>query len=325
MKQVFVLLFTMLVVLVSGCNQEPKITQADKDLLSEAQDVLEVLPKSLIDEVKNKDMIALGKRLYLEAKLSKSGTISCNSCHGLTTFGVDNEKGSPGHDGTRGDRNAPTSFNAALHIAQFWDGRAATVEDQALGPLLNPIEHGLKDEAEAMQVLKDAGYEPTFKQVFGDNGFTFKNIGTAIGAFEKTLLTPSRFDDYLAGDIKALSVKERKGLKKFVEIGCTTCHNGAAIGGGMYQRLGVEEPYPTEDLGRYNVTKDEDDKHVFKVPSLRNVTKTAPYFHDGSLKTLDEVIPIMAKHQLGVKVSQEDVDDIKAFLVSLEAKNPPKM
>ena len=266
-------------------------------------------------------LISLGKKLYNEKKLSINDTISCNSCHKLDAFGVDNEPTSPGHDGTRGDRNSPTVYNAALHFAQFWDGRAANVEEQAIGPILNPIEHGLASEADALNKLKAAGYEAEFEKAFANkNSFTYKNIGVAIGAYEKTLLTPSRFDDYLKGDIHALTPLERKGLSKFIEVGCTTCHNGVAIGGNSYQKLGVAEEYPTKDVGRFAITKDESDKQVFKVPSLRNIEKTHPYFHDGSLKTLDEVIPVMAKHQLGVELTSEDVSDIKAFLTSLTAK-----
>jgi cytochrome c peroxidase len=273
-------LFTL--VLVFACNKQTKvepITEADKELLSEAQENFEALPDSIIDKEAKKDLIALGKELYFEKKLSANGTISCNSCHMLDKYGVDNEKTSPGHDGTRGERNSPTSYNAALHIAQFWDGRAKDVEEQALGPLLNPIEHGVKDEKQALEILEKAGYKEKFTKAFGnDTSFTYKNIGVAIGAYERTLLTPSRFDDYLKGDINALTKGERAGLKKFVEVGCTTCHNGVGVGGGMYQKLGVAEEYETEDKGRFNVTKNEEDMHVFKVPGLRNVVHTGSLY-----------------------------------------------
>jgi len=319
-------LLTMLATgtLLSACgNIKP---EEESKLFEDASSHFKAIPTTLIDKDKNKELIALGKELYLEKALSANGTISCNSCHGLDKFGVDNEATSPGHDGRRGDRNAPTSFNAALHLAQFWDGRAPDVEAQALGPLLNPIEHGLANEKAAMKKLKEVGYEAKFKTVFKGkkNAFTFKNIGVAIGAFERTLLTPSRFDDYLNGDKGALNNQEKRGLKKFMEVGCTTCHNGPALGGELYQKLGLEVPYPTKDKGRFNVTKDPEDIGVFKVPSLRNIEKTFPYFHDGSLKTLDEVIPIMAKHQLGVALTGNEVQDVKAFLGSLTAYRLPQ-
>ena len=272
--------------------------------------------------MKFSDRIELGKKLYFEKKLSANGTLSCNSCHNLDNYGVDNEPTSPGFDGTRGGRNSPTVYNSAIHLAQFWDGRAKDVEEQALGPLLNPIEHGLKDKKQTMKILADAGYKPLFKKAFKGYKypFTFKNIGKAIGAFEKTLMTPTRFDDFLAGDTSILSSSEKRGLSKFIEVGCVNCHNGMGIGGETYQKLGLEVPYPTQDKGRFDVTKDEDDMHVFKVPSLRNVVKTYPYFHDGHVKSLTQAIKIMGKHQLNAKLSNREISDIKSFLGSLTAK-----
>ncbi|MBL7663810.1 MAG: c-type cytochrome [Bacteriovoracaceae bacterium] len=316
----------MVVMLVASCTKKTEVTEEDKKLLTEALEHFEAIPTQLINADENKELIALGKKLYLEKKLSINDTISCNSCHMLDKFGVDNERTSPGHDGTRGGRNSPTVYNAGLNFVQFWDGRAEDLAAQAIGPILNPIEHGMPSESAAMDKLKTAGYEDIFKQVFKNapDAFSYKNVGVAIAGFEKTLLTPSRFDDYLKGDVHALSEKERKGLKRFIEIGCVSCHNGAGVGGGMYQKLGAVEEYPTKDLGRFEVTKQEDDKYFFKVPSLRNITKTAPYFHDGSLDTLDMVIPIMAKHQLGEQVTTDDVDAIKAFLDSLTAKDELK-
>ena len=173
-----------------------------------------------------------------------------------------------------------------------------------------------------MKILSDAGYRPLFKKAFKGykRPFTFKNIGKAIGAYEKTLMTPSRFDDFLGGDVTALTDVEKRGLSKFIEVGCVNCHNGMGIGGGTYQKLGLEVPYPTEDKGRFEVTKDEDDLHVFKVPSLRNVVKTHPYFHDGHVKSVSSAIKIMAKHQLNAKLSSREIKDIETFLESLTAK-----
>nr|HNH52999.1 cytochrome-c peroxidase [Nitrosomonas sp.] len=186
----------------------------------------EPLPASIIDEKKNATLIALGKKLYLDPRLSINDTISCNSCHQLNNFGVDSQPTSPGHDGTRGGRNSPTTFNAALHIAQFWDGRAKDVEEQALGPILNPIEMGMPSEEAVVSKLKKIdGYKTLFADAFKDekDPIQYKNIGKAIGAFERTLLTPSRFDDYLRGDEKALTDAEKRGLTKFVHMGCANC------------------------------------------------------------------------------------------------------
>ncbi len=283
----------------------------------------EPLPASIIDEKKNAALIALGKKLYLDPRLSVNDRIACSSCHQLDNFGVDSQPTSPGHEGKRGGRNSPTTMNAALHIAQFWDGRAKDVEEQALGPILNPIEMGMPSEAAVVDKLKKIDeYKSMFAEAFKDekDPIQYKNVGKAIGAFERTLLTPSRFDDYLKGDEKALNDTEKRGLQKFVNMGCATCHNGVAVGGNSYKKMGIVEPYDTADVGRFDVTGLETDKKVFKVPSLRNITKTAPYFHDGSVATLDEAISEMAEHQLGREVGPEFISDVKAFLSALTSK-----
>ncbi len=231
------------------------------------------LPESIIDEKENAALIKLGKKLYLDPKLSVNDKISCNSCHSLSNYGVDNEPTSPGHAGERGGRNSPTTMNAALHLSQFWDGRASTVEEQALGPILNPVEMGMSKNADVVNKIKEnEEYKELFTEAFSEekHPFNYNNIGVAIGAFERTLLTPSRFDDFLKGDEDALNKSEKRGLKKFINAGCTTCHNGVVIGGNSYKKIGLVEPYETSDLGRYEVTKLESDKKVFKVPSLRN-------------------------------------------------------
>jgi len=301
-----------------ACSSK-KATIEDLNLLKSAQQSFDVIPETLIEKDQNKEIIQLGKKLYFETKLSKSGTISCNSCHNLETFGVDNKATSPGHDGTLGGRNSPTSLNAALHFRQFWDGRAKDVEEQALGPILNPIEHGIKDEKEAVKAINTDEYITLFKDA--NLELNFKNIGVAIGAFERTLMTPSRFDDFLKGDVFALSDEERSGLRKFMQVGCTTCHSGQSIGGQMYQKLGSIKPYKTQDTGRFQVTNKSRDKFKFKVPGLRNIEKTGPYFHDGSIKTLDRSIEIMAEYQLGKTLTKNEVSEIKAFLKSLTAKS----
>jgi len=267
--------------------------------------------------------VALGRMLYYEPRMSVSGELACNTCHMLDRFGVDNEPTSPGHEGVRGERNSPSTYNAALHVAQFWDGRAADVEEQAKGPVLNPVEMGMPSEDYVLRVLHAIpGYRPLFEAAFPDapEPITFDHFAVAVGAFERGLMTPSRFDDFMEGDPKALSEPELRGLELFMDVGCTTCHNGSTVGGLMYQKLGLVEPYETGDLGRYEVTGKEADKHVFKVPSLRNVAETAPYFHDGSVVTLEEAVRRMAHHQLGRDLDEEQVALLIAFLESLTGR-----
>jgi len=276
-----------------------------------------------IENPLSQEKIALGKSLYFDTRLSKDQKISCNSCHNLSTFGVDNEPTSPGHLGQRGNRNSPTTFNAALHMAQFWDGRAGTVEQQALGPILNPKEMAMESEAKVIERLKaDPKTVAAFKAAFPreKNPLTYANVGKAIGAFERTLITPSRFDEFLKGKEDALTAQEKNGAKLFVQSGCIACHNGATIGGQMYQKLGLVKEYPTNDLGRFEHTKNESDKKLFKVPSLRNVTKTGPYYHDGSVASLESAVSLMAEHQLGKQLPTEEVADIVAFLGALTAE-----
>jgi cytochrome c peroxidase len=264
--------------------------------------------------------------LYFEPRLSASQQISCNSCHMLDKFGVDNEPTSPGHKGQRGGRNSPTVYNAAGHTAQFWDGRAATVEDQAKGPILNPIEMAMPDAATVLKTLKSIpGYEPLFKAAFPDDKdpITYDNLAKAIGAFERQLTTPSRWDKYLAGDEGALTDLEKAGFAKFAQLGCPTCHNGANVGGHLYQKLGLVKPWPDDsDLGRYEVTKNDSDKMFFRVPSLRNIDKTGPYFHKGQLSTLEETVRKMAWHQLGQELKDQDVAQLVAFLKALTGEVP---
>lgn len=288
--------------------------------MEEVKENFSPLPESNIDQVKFKNLITLGERLYFEKALSINNQLSCNTCHRVDKFGVDNEPTSPGHAGKRGERNSPSTFNASLHITQFWDGRAKDVEEQALGPILNPIEMGMPNEKEVVKKLKTTSdYALAFTKAFPNQKkpLSYKNIGMAIGAYEKTLITPSRFDEFLKGDMSALNQQEKRGLKKFMHKGCVSCHNGPLLGGNDYQLLGAANEYKTHDLGRYNVTKEESDKKVFKVPSLRNVAETGPYFHDGSIKTLDEAIKLMAYHQLDENVGVGFIEDVKAFLRTL--------
>ena len=270
--------------------------------------------------------IDLGRMLYYENRLSKSQQFSCNSCHMLDKYGVDNEPTSGGHKGQRGDRNSPTVYNAAGHIAQFWDGRAADVEAQSKGPILNPVEMAMTDEKSVVAVLKSMPeYVALFAKAFpGEkDAVTYDNMAKAIGVFERGLLTPSRWDKFLAGDQKALTDAEKAGFLKFTEAGCAACHSGVLLGGSMYQKLGVVKPYPdTKDLGRAGVTKSDAEKFYFKVPSLRNVEKTGPYLHNGQTKTLAEAISAMGDYQLGMKLSAAEVASIGAWLKSLTGDLP---
>ncbi len=286
------------------------------------------LPKEFPSE-KNpltKEKIDLGRMLYYDPRLSKSGKISCNTCHDLAKFGVDHLPTSEGHNGQKGPRNAPTVYNAAGHIAQFWDGRSPDVEDQATKPILNPIEMAMPNEKAVVKFLKSVpGYVKAFKKAFPNekNPVTFKNVGKAIGAFERKLVTPSRFDKFLQGDEKALTDEEKKGLKTFVDVGCLSCHNGALLGGTTFRKLGEVKPWPNlKDTGRFQVTKNKADKFMFKVPSLRNVAETGPYMHDGSIKSLEKVVEMMAEYQLGKKLTKEQVKLIVAFLKSLTGEIP---
>ncbi|MBW2243607.1 MAG: c-type cytochrome [Deltaproteobacteria bacterium] len=275
-----------------------------------------VSPANPLTEAK----IKLGRLLYYDERLSLADDISCNSCHLLDRFGVDGEPTSPGHEGQRGGRNSPTVYNAALHTTQFWDGREPDVEAQAKGPILNPVEMAMPSDAAVISKLQGIpGYGPLFAAAFPgeSDALTYDNLAKAIGAFERRLLTPGPFDAFLAGDDAALDEAQLRGLATFFETGCTTCHLGPALGGAMFQKLGLVHPYETEDTGRMTVTGNEVDKYFFKVPSLRNISKTGPWFHDGSLTDLSEVVRLMAWHQLGRELDAAAIADIVAFLDSL--------
>jgi len=280
--------------------------------------------RSQIESVNNPlttDKVELGRMLFFEARLSKNHDLSCNSCHKLDAFGVDGLPTSTGHRGQKGSRNAPTVYNAAGFFAQFWDGRMDTIEQQALGPIRNPVEMAAPSEDYCVRVLNSMPeYRESFKKAFPSENdpVTFANIGQAIGAFERRLSTPARWDDYLRGNQHALSTAEREGLKLFTNIGCMVCHTGEMVGGSMYQKVGVVEAWPNQaDQGRFEVTKQEVDRMMFKVPTLRNIAKTAPYFHDGSVATLEGAVRRMAKHQLGLALSDIEVSQIVTWLGSL--------
>lgn len=290
--------------------------------------IFKPLPETM-DSQKNPITAAkvdLGRMLYYENRLSKSQKFSCNSCHLLDQYGVDNQPTSEGHKGKRGDRNSPTSYNAAGHIAQFWDGRAADVEEQAKGPVMNPVEMAMPDEKTVIATLSSMPeYVALFKKAFPGEAqpLTYDNMARAIGAFERKLVTPSRWDKFLKGDATALTDAEKAGFNRFYDAGCATCHNGAYLGGAMYQKAGVAKPWPSQtDPGRLAATKNEKDRMFFKVPSLRNIEKTWPYFHDGSVKSLDVAVRMMAEHELGKPLSKEDVASIGTFLKALTGEVP---
>jgi len=274
-----------------------------------------------------KAKVELGRTLYHEKRLSRDNSISCNSCHDTKGFGVDGEKFSVGFDNHLTGRNSPTSFNAFMHIAQFWDGRAPTVEEQAKGPILAGGEMAMPSAEAVVKKLNGIkGYEALFKAAFPKSSpaITYDNVGNAIGAYERLFVTPAKFDKALGGDTSVLSEKEKRGLITFVTTGCVTCHTSNLLGGNVYQKLGLVIPWPNQkDQGRFGITKKEQDKMFFKVPSLRNIDKTGPYFHDGSANTLEQAVVVMAKHQLGRELPEKDISDIVAFLKTLTGKLAP--
>ncbi len=278
------------------------------------------------DAAQQDERITLGRMLYFDERLSKNHDISCNSCHQLEKYGVDGQKTSPGHKKQLGGRNSPTVYNAAGHMAQFWDGRSPHVEHQATQPVTNPVEMAMPDEAAVVAVLSSIPeYVELFKKAFpeADKPVTLENAGKAMGAFERKLVTPSRWDEFLKGKTGALTDEEQEGFRVFVTSGCSACHAGTLVGGSMYQKLGVVKPWPNqEDQGRFEVTKSEGDKMMFKVPSLRNIAETAPYFHDGSASTLEEAVAKMAEFQIARPVSEEDQKKIVTWLKSLTGELP---
>ena len=268
---------------------------------------------------------ALGERLYHDTRLSGDNTISCASCHDLALGGTDQHPVSDGIRGQKGGINSPTTYNAALNFAQFWDGRAATLEAQADGPPNNPVEMGSNWTPITETLVKDKAFVKEFTAAYPE-GINKTTLTHAIAEYERTLLTPnSRFDKYLKGDEAALAADEKHGYQVFQEKGCATCHVGELLGGKSYEVMGLRADYfgarggklTDADNGRYNVTKDEKDRHAFKVPTLRNVARTFPYFHDGSKKTLREAVDAMATYQGGEALGEKDAQDVVKFLETL--------
>lgn len=319
----------------------PIYTKEDSVLLDQAKLFFKALPAEAVnpDNEETAAKVKLGKLLFYDSRLSRSGNNSCNSCHNLASFGVDNEPTSQGDNGQFGKRNSPSVFNAALHNMQFWDGRAKTVEEQAGMPILNPGEMAIPHKGFLIDRLK---HEQLYRDQFGlaypvaKNPINYANVQNAIGAFERTLLTPSRFDAFMNGKLDAIDSIEKTGMKFFLNSGCANCHNGAGMGGETMVKFGLFTDYRTltrsrvDDQGRMSVTGKKGDKDVFKVPGLRNVEKTYPYFHDGSVADLDSTVRIMAKVQLNSTISNDEAKAITSFLRSLtgdireEAKKAPE-
>ena len=276
-------------------------------------------------KITNPALVELGKKLYFDPRLSKSGFISCNSCHNLSMGGTDNLPTSIGDHWQQGPINAPTVLNSKMNLAQFWDGRAKDLKAQAGGPIANPGEMAFT-HALAIEVLDSIpAYGAEFKAAFGSEGVNIDRVTTAIAAFEDTLVTPnSRFDKWLMGDKTALTAVEAKGYELFKDSGCVACHNGPAVGGASFQKMGVVEPYKTKSqaIGLAGVTGKDADRLNFKVPTLRNVEMTYPYFHDGAYWTLTEVVDLMGKLQLGKTFAPDENAAIVAFLKTLTGDQP---
>ncbi|AAN47865.1 cytochrome-c peroxidase [Leptospira interrogans] len=326
---------TFLGILLVTCGPSEKT----KKLIDDSKKIFGTIPDKMPGgEVDTPELIQLGEKLYFEKKLSANDTQSCNSCHNVVgkAAGVDNLPTSPGAFGKNGVRNSPTVLNAGFHIAQFWDGRAKDLKEQAKGPILNPVEMAMPS---ASEVEKKIGQIPEYQELFAkaypdsltkENSntltraqkITYDNITGAIAAFERTLKTQDRFDDFQKGNHKALSIEEQEGLEKFITTGCITCHVGPLLGGNSFRKLGQINPYEnSSDKGRQDLTKNSSDAFVFKVPSLRNVAITGPYFHDGKITTLEEAVKKMAHLQLGKDLSDSDTKLIVTFLKTLTDKN----
>lgn len=302
-------------------------------LMKQAQGLFKPIPANappLPDNAATPAKVELGKMLYFEPRLSESHAISCNSCHMVGMGGVDLQETSLGHRWQHGGRNAPTVYNAVFDLAQFWDGRAKDLEQQAGGPLVNPVEMDTT-EAHVVEQLKGIpGYAAVFAKAYPavPDPITFDNVRKAIALFEATLITPNApFDRYLKGNEKALDANQNEGLALFINKGCAACHNGINVGGGMYAPFGVvERPgadiLPPGDKGRFAVTKTVSDEYVFRVPSLRNIALTAPYFHTGKVWDLRQAVAIMGSSQLGAKLSDEEVSKIEVFLGALTGEQP---
>lgn len=304
-----------------------------EDLLAKARQLfnpIPLTPPALPGNPATPAKIELGTMLYFDPRLSASHAISCNSCHNIGLGGADTQSTSIGHHWQHGGRNAPTDFNAVFNIAQFWDGRAKDLEEQAGGPVVNPVEMASPAAHVGEQLKAIPGYRDAFAKAFPGEPepVTLANTQKAIAVFEATLITPNApFDRFLKGKADALSPTEKEGLALFMDKGCSNCHNGINVGAGMYAPFGVVETpgadfLPAADKGRFMVTKTASDEYVFKVPTLRNIALTAPYFHTGKSWDLRQAVAVMGASQLGTVLTSGEVDKITAFLGSLTGEQP---
>lgn len=308
-------------------TEEAQEEEAPRPLREVAEGHFEALPSEV--EVDREKMV-LGRRLYHDTQLSGDGTVSCATCHMLSHGGAEPRAVSIGIQGQQGPINSPTVLNAAYNFRQFWDGRAADLREQAAGPITNPIEMGGDWPTILERLQADEEYVSAFQETYGEEGINQQNVIDAIVQYESYLVTPSAFDRWLEGDDEALNEQQQRGLRLFVETGCTTCHRGRNLGGTMYQKMGLVHDYferrggelTEADQGRFNVTEEESDRHFFKVPTLRNVELTPPYFHDGQEEELSGAVETMAYVQLGEELTDAQVSDIVAFLESLTGELP---
>ncbi len=280
-----------------------------------------ILPAQITDPAK----VELGKQLFFDPRLSRSGFISCNSCHNLSMGGSDNLQTSIGHNWQQGPINSPTVLNSSLNVAQFWDGRAADLKEQAAGPIANPGEMAFTHTLAVDTLRSIPQYSDAFARVYGVEQITIDEVTDAIAEFEETLVTPfSRFDRWLLGDTQAMTEDELRGYQLFKDTGCVACHNGPAAGGNSFQKMGLISAYETANPaeGVAGLTGQDADRFKFKVPTLRNVELTYPYFHDGAYWTLEEAVDVMARLQLGRQLGDEDIASITAFLKTLTGQQP---
>lgn len=331
-----------------GCEKKPEPQQAPSTSAAAAPDaaapkgrpydpsqlaVFAPLPAKIErpDNLLTDEKVALGKLLWFDARLSKGQDVSCNSCHDVTRSGADEAPVSTGTKKQKGRRNAPTIFDAAGGHAQGWDARWTLVEEAVVPHAGEASVMDMPERRLVDTIASIPGYPPLFTKAFPEEkaGVTAEKVAKAVGAYTRKLLTPSRWDKLLGGDETALTDEEKVGLGAFMEASCMTCHAGKWVGAAQNQKLGVAKPWPstaaTPDLGRFEVTKEAVDKDVFKVPTLRNVTKTAPYLHDGSVASLEEVTKLMARHQVGRELSDAQVKSIVTFLGALAGDPPPDL
>jgi cytochrome c peroxidase len=329
MRCVWVIIVGTIAVLASSAS----VGAEDAGLLKQAQEVFQPLPKNIggPGPGATEEQIALGRLLFFDPRITVDGNVSCATCHQPALYGTDGLSTSIGVKHRPHPRNAPTVLNSGVNSIVHWRGDRESLEDQAIKALGSPITNGQPDTGAVLERLKHIpGYAPLFRAAFPGDAAPLNagNVASAISAYERTLLSPTPFDAFLAGNVDALSLSARNGLETFIKIGCSACHNGIGIGGAMYQKFGIVEDYwaatgsQTVDKGRADVTNDPADLYVFRVPSLRNVAMTAPYFHDGSVATLPEGVRVMARVQLGLNPSEHEINDIVSFLESLTGERP---